>query len=143
MPDQASSAGGVSTLLRGHYINPHLDKSHDATGTLYRTINLLYYVSPNWSLGHGGHYELWDEAVEYYILVPYVFNRLLITESNQSSWHAVNKVRSSEPRRCVFNYLFSKQSPEKEDYFRDTLFCPRPEQIIRRNLRAFKKSVFG
>ena len=29
VPDPSPHAGGISTLLKGHYINPHLDSSHD------------------------------------------------------------------------------------------------------------------
>src|SRR3989338_11323442 len=43
VPDTSRLAGGVSALLKGHYINPHLDNSHDVEKKLYRTVNLLYY----------------------------------------------------------------------------------------------------
>lgn len=29
VPDNSSRAGAISTLIKGHYINPHLDNSHD------------------------------------------------------------------------------------------------------------------
>lgn len=61
VPDTSRIAGVVSTLLKGHYINPHLDHSHNVDKKLYQTVNLLYYVSPNWRLENGGNYELWDE----------------------------------------------------------------------------------
>jgi Rps23 Pro-64 3,4-dihydroxylase Tpa1-like proline 4-hydroxylase len=44
VPDRSRHAGAISTLLKGHYINPHLDNSHDISRKLYQTVNLLYYT---------------------------------------------------------------------------------------------------
>ncbi|VEH35271.1 2OG-Fe(II) oxygenase [Legionella sainthelensi] len=106
IPDPSPYAGGISTLLKGYYINPHLDLSHDVDSKYYRTVNVLYYVSPNWQVEYGGNYELWDCAIKNRIVVPNFFNRMLVMETNRSSWHAVNTVTSDEPRCCVFNYFF-------------------------------------
>jgi Rps23 Pro-64 3,4-dihydroxylase Tpa1-like proline 4-hydroxylase len=133
-PDPLMSAGGVTALFKGGFINPHLDNSHDVDKKLYRTVNVLYYLSPNWQLENGGNYELWDETVKNRIIVPSLFNRLVVMETNRSSWHAVNQVLVREPRCCVFNYYFSEQSPESEPYFNVTAFKARPEQKIRRAL---------
>lgn len=147
LPDKSRIAGGVSALLKGHYINPHLDSSHDIDKKFYRTVNLLYYVSPNWKIENGGNYELWDQAVENRIEVPSLFNRLLVMETNQTSWHAVNPVRCEQPRYCVFNYYFSEQSPLGDDYYHGSslftfinpLFRARPEQTFLRALDRVKK----
>lgn len=139
IPDKSRIAGGVSALLKGGYINPHLDNSHDIDRKFYRTVNLLYYVSPNWKIENGGNYELWDESITNHILVPSYFNRLVVMETNRTSWHAVNPVLCDEPRCCIFNYYFSEDSPEGEEYFHggsslfiNPLFRSRPEQKIRR-----------
>ena len=92
IPDRSKFAGGFSTLLKGYYLNPHLDSSHDVDKKFYRTVNMLYYVSPNWRLENGGNYELWDETVTKNIVVPSYFNRLLVMETNRKSWHSVNPV---------------------------------------------------
>jgi Rps23 Pro-64 3,4-dihydroxylase Tpa1-like proline 4-hydroxylase len=148
IPDHSTLAGGVSMLLKGHFINPHLDNSHDITRRYYRTLNSLYYVSPNWGIEHGGNYELWDEGVDEHILVPSLFNRLVVMETNRTSWHAVNPVKCDKPRCCVFNYYFSERSPEGQAYFhgpastlRNPLFKPRPEQTLRRWAYQFKSSL--
>lgn len=147
-PDQSRLAGGVSALLKGYYINPHLDNSHDIDRKLYRTVNLLYYTSPNWKIENGGNYELWDETVNERIIVPSLFNRLVVMETTRKSWHAVNPVLCNKPRLCVFNYYFSEQSPE-EEYFQgatslsfNTLFKPRPEQKFRRKIAELRSRIF-
>jgi Rps23 Pro-64 3,4-dihydroxylase Tpa1-like proline 4-hydroxylase len=144
IPDPTRFAGGISTLLKGYYINPHLDNSHDvATKRYYRTMNVLYYASPNWSIENGGNYELWDASVTNHVLVPCLFNRLLVMETNQSSWHAVNPVLCDAPRCCIFNYYFSEQSPEGVEYFFDApSFKARPEQKFRRAIARLKDRLF-
>lgn len=139
VPNRSRLDGAVSTLLKGYYINPHLDNSHDLDRKHYQTVNLLYYVSPNWKLENGGNYELWDESIKNRIIVPSLFNRLLVMETNNTSWHSVNPVLCDAPRCCVFNYLYSEQPPRGQEYFHtasalffNPLMRPRPEQKIRR-----------
>lgn len=144
IPDTSRYAGGISTLIKGYYINPHLDNSHDVEKKLYyRTVNVLYYVSPNWQRENGGNYELWDESITNCILVPSFFNRLVVMETNRTSWHAVNPVLCDAPRCCIFNYFFSEQSPENEEYFFNApSFRARPEQKIRRIIARAKDAFF-
>lgn len=149
IPDKSRLAGGVSALLKGYYINPHLDNSHDIDKKFYRTVNLLYYATPDWQLENGGNYELWDETVNQRIVVPSLFNRLVVMETNQKSWHAVNPVTCNTPRLCVFNYYFSEQSPEDVEYFHgatslfyNPLIKPRPEHKIRRKWVEIKNALF-
>lgn len=144
IPDPSRFAGGISTLMKGYFLNPHLDNSHDVDKKHYRTVNVLYYVSPQWCVENGGNYELWDKAIQNRIVVPSLFNRLLVMETNRSSWHAVNPVLCDAPRCCVFNYFFSKQSPENEEYFfNKSSFRARPEQKISRAIERMKDSIFG
>jgi Rps23 Pro-64 3,4-dihydroxylase Tpa1-like proline 4-hydroxylase len=146
VPDTSRLAGGISALLKGYYINPHLDNSHDADKKLYRTVNVLYFISPGGKLENGGNYELWDEQINQRVIVPSFFNRLVVMETNRTSWHSVNPVLCDAPRCCVFNYFFSERSPEGEDYFHtaplfafsNPLFRPRPEQKIRRAIFLIK-----
>jgi len=150
VPDRSRVAGGVSTLLKGHYINPHLDNSHDVDKKLYQTVNLLYYLSPNWKLENGGNYELWDEGINNRIIVPSLFNRLVVMETNQTSWHAVNPVLCDAQRHCMINYYYSEQSPRGQEYFHsgaslfffNPLIRPRPEQKIRRAIVSIRDMVF-
>ncbi|WP_367607696.1 2OG-Fe(II) oxygenase [Legionella sp. W05-934-2] len=141
VPDPSQYAGGISTLLKGYRLNPHLDNSHDVDRKHYRTVNVLYYLSPNWRLENGGNYELWDKEIKNRIIVPSLFNRLLVMETNRTSWHAVNPVLCDAPRCCVFNYFFSEQSPEGEEYFfNGNSFRARPEQKIRRAIERVKNT---
>lgn len=135
-PDPSLYAGGLSMMVKSHFLNPHIDNSHDGGRKKYRTVNLLYYVSPDWKLEYGGNLELWDQSVQNAIVVPSLFNRLVVMETNTSSWHSVSPVTYDGSRCCVSNYYFSEKSPEGREYFNVTSFSARPEQKIRRILSS-------
>lgn len=147
-------AGGLSAMTRGHFLNPHIDNSHDGEQQNYRVLNLLYYITPEWRPENGGNLELWDEKVKKPVEVPSLFNRLVLMATGDKTWHSVNQVISDGPRRCVSNYYFSPHSPNGYETSHVTYFMARPEQKLRRIftkidsdlrmlLRKIKKSGFA
>ena len=134
-PDPHLYAGGLSMMFQGEFLNPHIDNSHESTRTKYRRVNLLYYVTPGWQAENGGNLELWDDDVTTPVVIPSLFNRLVLMETNRHSWHSVSPVVvDGAPRCCVSNYYFSERSPSGEDYYHVTSFTGRPEQKLRRAL---------
>ena len=127
-------AGGISAMERGHFLNPHIDNSHDGERQNYRVLNLLYYITPDWQPENGGNLELWDEKVSKPIEIPSLFNRLVLMSTNDKSWHSVNEVKTGGTRRCVSNYYFSPHSPNGYETSHVTYFMARPEQKARRIL---------
>ena len=145
-PDVDLYAGGISTMLKGGYLKPHLDNSHDAEQDRYRVLNLLYYVTPGWKPEFGGSFEVWDEGPEGAPRTfPALFNRLVVMATNQTSWHSVNEIVADGRRCCVSNYYFSKISPEKSDYFHATSFRGRPGErmgdILMRGDAALRTAI--
>lgn len=132
MPDPSLYAGGLSIMGKGHFLNPHIDNSHDADGRYYRTLNLLYYVTPGWRLENGGNLELWDRRVRRCVTIPCLFNRLVVMETHPWSWHSVSPIVGDGIRCCVSNYYFSAESPTGKPYSNVTSFSARPEQKVRR-----------
>ena len=132
IPDSNLYAGGLSAMGPGCFLGPHIDNSHDASRHHYRTLNLLYYVSPDWTLENGGNLELWDRGVRRNVTVVSRFNSLVIMETNPWSWHSVKEVRVDRLRCCVSNYYFSPTSPTGREYFNVTSFNARPEQKVLR-----------
>jgi len=131
-PDRALYAGGLSMMFKGDFLNPHLDNSHDAKRDRYRRLNVLYYVPPNWKLENGGNLELWDNERLHPKTIISAQNRLVVMETNKSSWHSVSPVLADHPRCCVSNYYFSKISPDDTEYFHVTSFTGRPEEKVKR-----------
>ncbi len=134
--DPTLYASGLSVMLRGDFLNPHLDNSHDGDNRLYRAINVLYYASPDLGERDGGELELWDEGVREATLLPARFNRLAIMETHATSWHGVAEITGDAPRLCVSNYYFTARPPGGVDYSHVTSFAGRPERPM---LRAFMK----
>lgn len=103
-PDEQLYAGGISMMVKGHFLNPHVDNSHDKARERYRVLNLLYYVSPGWKRENGGNLELWPDGPKgEQITVESRFNRLAVMITNKNSWHSVSEIRVSEARCCVSN----------------------------------------
>lgn len=148
-------AGGLSAMTKGQFLNPHLDNSHDGNQQNYRVLNLLYYVTPDWNPANGGNLELWDSNVRERVEIQSLFNRLILMETNEKSWHSVNEVKVEGRRCCVSNYYFSPHTPNNgKETSHVTFFQARPEQPLKRILttadshlrtlvRNFKKEGVG
>ncbi len=127
IPDSDLYAGGISAMVHGNYLNPHLDNSHDKDQKNYRVLNLLYYVTPDWKEENGGNLELWDAVPEgtRRTLVS-GFNRLVVMITNKSSWHSVSRVEADRRRCCVSNYYFSPDPADRDTSYHVTSFRGRP-----------------
>jgi Rps23 Pro-64 3,4-dihydroxylase Tpa1-like proline 4-hydroxylase len=136
IPDSSLYAGGLSAMVRGHYLSPHIDNSHEASRRYYRTLNLLYYITPDWQLENGGNLELWDGKVNKNATIVSRFNRLAIMETTPTAWHSVSPVAVEKTRCCVSNYYFSPQSPTGQEYFNVTSFSGWPDQPLKRALAS-------
>jgi Rps23 Pro-64 3,4-dihydroxylase Tpa1-like proline 4-hydroxylase len=131
-PDEKLYAGGISMMSTGHFLNPHIDNSHDKERARYRVLNLLYYASPDWQLANGGNLEVWPRGVEHeQITIESRFNRMAIMVTNKTSWHSVSPVTSDALRCCVSNYYFSRHPADVSEYFHVTSFRGRPDQPVR------------
>jgi Rps23 Pro-64 3,4-dihydroxylase Tpa1-like proline 4-hydroxylase len=131
-------AAGFSLMEQGHFLNPHLDNSHDKDRQNYRALNLLFYVTPDWQPHYGGNLELWDNGLDRPCRsIPAQFNRLVIMATDRTSWHSVSPIVHPGRRCCISNYYFSPDSPNATDYSHVTSFRGRPDQPWRdRLLRA-------
>jgi len=132
IPDTNLYAGGISMMRKNNFLNPHLDNSHDKDRNLWRVLNLLYYVTPNWKEENGGNLELWPKGPSNdNITIHSKFNRLVIMVTHNQSWHSVSKIKVSDIRCCVPNYYFSRVPVHENSKFHVTTFRGRPEQKIR------------
>lgn len=142
IPDDKLYAGGISLMSQGNFLNPHLDNSHNNDRSLYRVLNLLYYVTPEWKQEYGGNLELWDRGVKKEQRTIFSkFNRLAVMITNQSSIHSVSKVTVDKSRCCVSNYYFSPKSAEGNEYFHVTSFYGRPEEKLKNAVLMIDSSL--
>jgi Rps23 Pro-64 3,4-dihydroxylase Tpa1-like proline 4-hydroxylase len=130
--DPSLYASGISVMEQGDFLNPHLDNSHDGDQRRYRVLNLLYYVSPGWSLANGGNLELWSADLKTPKVIESRFNRLVVMATDDSSWHSVQRVTAAQLRACLSNYYFSELAPGDHEYRNVTSFRGRPEERWKR-----------
>ncbi|HEX8270125.1 MAG TPA: 2OG-Fe(II) oxygenase [Flavobacterium sp.] len=131
IPDESLYAGGISMMGNGHYLNPHLDNSHDKDRTYWRVLNLLYYVAPDWKLENGGNLELWQNGLENdQVTIVSKFNRLVVMATHKNSLHSVSPITVDAYRCCVSNYYFSENPLLENESFHVTSFRGRPENKL-------------
>lgn len=128
IPDENLYAGGISMMGNKQFLNPHLDNSHDKDRQLWRVLNLLFYITPDWEEEFGGNLELWPNGLsEKQITVHSKFNRLAVMATHNNSLHSVSPVVFDGFRCCVSNYYFSETPLLETDDFHVTSFRGRPE----------------
>jgi Rps23 Pro-64 3,4-dihydroxylase Tpa1-like proline 4-hydroxylase len=105
-PDVGLHGGGFHTHKAGGKLNPHLDYSiHPKLGK-QRKINLILYIAKDWKPEYGGAFGLWnhnDETGRPGTLektVDCLFNRAVIFDTTQNSWHGIcNEINSGDRTR--------------------------------------------
>ena len=127
-------AGGVSSMSKGCFLNPHIDNSHDRNLENFRRLNLLYYVNQNWSpIKDGGELVLYPKGIKNKEKeIHCMFNRLVIMRTDNKSIHGVKEILSKTKRRkCISNYYFSKNSPSGRRYYHSTSFHGFKKEFIK------------
>ena len=148
--DKNLYAGGLSLMKKDNFLNPHLDNSHDKDRNRWRVLNLLYYVTPNWTLENGGNLEIWPKGLKQaQITLESKFNRLVVMTTHQNSWHSVSKVLKDDVRCCISNYYFSDKPFLVSDKFHITTFRGRSQEKVKdfllridNGLRANMRKLF-
>lgn len=135
LADEQFVGGGIhQTGARGH-LDVHLDFDYIQERQLYRRFNILIYFNKDWRRDWGGEFELWNEDVTElrHSFLP-IFNRCLLFETNDVSWHGVNAVRcpQNESRKSFAAYYYTKEAPPwHKGAHRSTLFKARPEEVLK------------
>jgi hypothetical protein len=100
--------GGITCMLPGDFMCPHLDNSHDHARRRRREVVLLTYLSPHWREDYGGHLMLWQDGRKGPLEpVSYRSNRLVVMETTDASWHAVTPITGPMPRINVTTYFYA------------------------------------
>ena len=135
-PDMGLHGGGWHIHGRGGKLNIHLDYAIHPKLGLKRQYNLIYYLTQDWDPNWGGNLEFWshDEATnkpkEKIKTIDNVFNRAVIFNTAQNSWHGF-----SEPINCpegiyrksIATYYLTTASPGTPNRQR-ALYAPTKEQ---------------
>jgi Rps23 Pro-64 3,4-dihydroxylase Tpa1-like proline 4-hydroxylase len=135
-PDPGLHGAGWHMHGQGGKLNVHLDYSMHPKLDLERKLNLIYYLSEDWDTEWGGGLELWKgtskKAVEKIKTVDCVFNRAILFDTTQNSWHGLpNKITcpANVTRKSIaMYYLVAPQHTANPDRKR-ALYVPAEDQV--------------
>jgi Rps23 Pro-64 3,4-dihydroxylase Tpa1-like proline 4-hydroxylase len=138
LPDEELVGGGIhQTGPRGH-LDVHVDFNYIEDRRLHRRLNILIYFNKGWKPEWGGNIELWDKNVKvcHHSFSP-IFNRCVVFETSEISYHGVTAVRCPEPqaRRSFAAYYYTNEAPPNWDgEAHSTLFKARPDEVLKGKL---------
>ena len=133
--DSGLNGGGWHVHKKGGKLNTHLDYSIHPKLGLQRKLNIIIYMNPNWQEDWGGTLGLWgnessEKPGDLAASVWSKFNRAVIFDTTQNSWHGLPEPLSCpehEVRQSLAAY-FLCDPPEKVDQRGKALFAPTKEQ---------------
>jgi Rps23 Pro-64 3,4-dihydroxylase Tpa1-like proline 4-hydroxylase len=141
--------GGIHQSHVGGKLSVHLDYSHHPNYQLFRRINLIVYLSPDWREEYGGHFELWDsQAKECKKKVLPAFNRCVIFNTNAISYHGVPEPLTCPPDRqrnsvALYYYTNGAEGGLRPEDTHNTIFRSRPGEKVPMATRLVRAASGG
>lgn len=102
--------GGFHVGGRGSFLDLHTDFNlHPANPGWFRELNILIYLNPGWQPEWGGELLLTDDPKQPGIAVEPLFNRAVIMESTDRSFHGYRRLQFPDGAVCrsVAAYAYS------------------------------------
>lgn len=135
--DELVGGGMHQTGPRGH-LDVHVDFNYIPERQLHRRLNILVYFNKDWKPEWGGNIELWDKGVKvcHHSFVP-VFNRCIVFQTSEISYHGVTAVRCPEDRtrKSFAAYYYTREAPLNWDgEVHSTNFKARPDEVLKGNV---------
>jgi len=121
--DPKMFGGGTHDNQHGQELDPHVDFNYDESEQLHRRLNLIVYFNPEWNSEWGGGLEIHsnprrphENRIESF---DPLFNRAVMFETNEYSWHGFPKIDLPEDKRhlsrkSISIYLYTKERPAEE-----------------------------
>ena len=121
--DPKMFGGGTHENLHGQDLDPHVDFNFNEGRQLHRRLNLIVYLNKDWQSEWGGALEIHSnprtpEENQIRSIDP-LFNRCVMFETNEYSWHGFPKIQLPEDKRglsrkSISIYLYTKERPAEE-----------------------------
>ncbi|GAA5068273.1 2OG-Fe(II) oxygenase [Lysobacter panacisoli] len=120
--------GGTHENRHGAALDPHIDFNYHPSERWHRRLNLIVYLNHEWQHEWGGSLELfrdpYADRTPSVSVVP-AFNRCVIFETTEHSWHAFDPIQLPEDKRdlsrkSVALYFYSKDRPVEQTAGRHT-----------------------
>lgn len=135
LADDQLVGGGIHMTGPGGRLDVHVDFNYLEDRKLHRRLNLLLYLNDPWPEEWGGQFQLWDKEVKRCeATFDPIFNRCVIFETNEISFHGVVPVAPDArfPRRSFATYYYTKEAPAHwGGISHGTIFKARPEEKMK------------
>ena len=108
--DPEYAGGGFHAGAAGSFLDLHTDFNiHPAHPNWLRELNILIYLNPGWDESWGGELQLTDDPQRPCVTVAPLFNRAVIMESTDTSFHGYQRLSFPEgtARRSLAAYAYS------------------------------------
>lgn len=114
--------GGTHDNRNGQALDAHVDFNRHPVTNTHRRLNLIIYLNPDWQAEWGGVLELHSDpaaADDRITRVVPLFNRAVIFETTEHSWHGFSPIklplsRQDAARRSIALYFYTAQRPADE-----------------------------
>lgn len=121
--DPKMYGGGTHDNRHGQELDPHVDFNYDEAQQLHRRLNLIVYMNKEWRSEWGGAIEIHsnprDPATNSISSYDPLFNRCVMFETNERSWHGFPRInlppdKRHFTRKSISIYLYTKDRPAEE-----------------------------
>jgi Rps23 Pro-64 3,4-dihydroxylase Tpa1-like proline 4-hydroxylase len=104
LPDPYLQGAGFHIVPNGGKFDVHVDRNTAYDTGLIRRLALIIYLNKDWAPEYGGQLELWNsDASRREVSIVPSFNRTVIFELTEESFHGVSEVTASISY-CVFKF---------------------------------------
>lgn len=138
--------GGIHIMRPGAVLDVHIDFNLLSSRNLYRRLNILLFLNIDWRTEWGGQLELWDRDVQVCeAVVEPLFNRCVIFETSDHSFHGVRKVTcpKGRTRKSYAGYYYTNEAPLGWDgSVHSTVFRARPNETVKAALLLPLERIF-
>lgn len=127
--------GGTHENRSGQDLDPHVDFNRHPVENWHRRLNLIVYLNPEWHDRWGGSLEIHSDphAPDNQIkLITPLFNRCVIFETNEISWHGFSRIQiplthPGVTRKSIALYFYTDARPVEElADTHSTIYVDRP-----------------
>ena len=121
--DPKMYGGELTRAVHGQELDPHVDFNYDEAQQLHRRLNVIVYLNKGWQTEWGGAIEIHsnprDPGTNQIRAFDPLFNRCVMFETNEISWHGFPKInlppdRRDLSRKSISIYLYTKTRPAEE-----------------------------
>lgn len=134
--DPGLAGGGMHVMGPSGYLGVHVDFNFLRTRQLFRRLNIILYLTPDWKSEWEGDLELWDPQVKHCLhTISPVFNRCMVFNTTQDSFHGVRAIRCPEgvTRNSFAGFYYTASPPDDwNGKHHSTIYRARPDEWSKR-----------